>query len=86
MAKDMAKNRTGGSQASAAELYDFMKKVREDGYVSLVPSATARDSRGIFEIHVLREREPIVIRVVTACSSSRRPVRLSAEHTSNRDL
>jgi hypothetical protein len=28
MAKDMVKNRTGGSQASAAELYDFMKKVR----------------------------------------------------------
>ncbi len=27
MAKDMVKNRTGGSQASAAELYDFMKKV-----------------------------------------------------------
>ena len=29
MAKDMVKNRTGGSQASAAELYDFMKKVRD---------------------------------------------------------
>ena len=28
MAKDMVKTRTGGSQASAAELYDFMKKVR----------------------------------------------------------
>ncbi len=27
MAKDMVKNRTGGSQASAAELYAFMKKV-----------------------------------------------------------
>ena len=28
MAKDMRKNKTGAAQASAAELYDFMKKVR----------------------------------------------------------
>ena len=27
MAKDMRKNKTGAAQASAAELYDFMKKV-----------------------------------------------------------
>ena len=28
MAKDMRKNKTGAAQASAAELYDFMNKVR----------------------------------------------------------
>lgn len=34
MAKDMRKNKTGAAQASAAELYDFMKKVRHSVWSS----------------------------------------------------
>ena len=42
MAKDMVKNRTGGSQASAAELYDFMKKVLHERSISCACLAQRR--------------------------------------------
>ena len=50
MAKDMVKTRTGGSQASAAELYDFMKKVRY--HVST--AAWARHHSIFREAHITR--------------------------------